>query len=76
MDTLLDTSMGEESTLHLKWGRLKPYEIIRQQGFLQEKLFTDVTLVGDDGIHLKAHKVILSSSSKVFREMLINSPHP
>ena len=36
----------------------------------------NVTLVGDDGIHLKAHKVILGSSSKVFREMLINSPHP
>ena len=32
--------------------------------------FTDVTLVTDDGQHVKAHKVILASVSDVLRKML------
>ena len=38
--------------------------------------FTDVTLVTEDGSQLKVHKVIISSCSKLFRDILINNPHP
>jgi len=41
-----------------------------------EKHFADVTLVTDDGIQLTAHKVILSSRSSFFRNILLNNPHP
>ena len=38
--------------------------------------FTDVTLVVDEYKQIQAHKVILSSSSKLFRRILIKNPHP
>ena len=47
-----------------------------QKELFQEKHFADVTLVSDDEIQLKAHKVILSSSSSFFRNLLLNNPHP
>ena len=37
--------------------------------------FQDVTLVSDEGKHIKAHKVILSSSSQFFRQVLSQNPH-
>ena len=37
--------------------------------------FTDVTLVCDEDTQIKAHKVILSSSSKLFRRILMKNPH-
>ena len=37
--------------------------------------FTDVTLVCDEDKQMKAHKVILSSSSKLFRRILLRNPH-
>ena len=41
-------------------------------------LFTDVTLVCDDQIELDAHKIILSSCSEIFRNLLMisNDPNP
>ena len=38
--------------------------------------FVDVTLFGDDGQHIKAHKVILSASSDFFKENFIIADHP
>ena len=38
--------------------------------------FVDVTLVSEDNQQFKAHKVILSSGSSFFREMLGSNPHP
>merc|ERR1712243_23074 len=38
--------------------------------------FVDVTLVGDDGLHIMAHKVVLSSSSDFFKENLLKVDHP
>ena len=37
--------------------------------------FADVTLVCDGDKQVKAHKVILSSSSKLFRRILLRNPH-
>ena len=37
--------------------------------------FTDVTLVCDEDKQIKAHKVIISSSSVLFRRILLKNPH-
>ena len=40
--------------------------------FLQNRRFVDVTLVCDDNKYVQAHKVILSSISEVFSNILLN----
>ena len=42
---------------------------------LSDQDFTDVTLVCDEDKQIKAHKVILSSSSLLLRRILLNNPH-
>ena len=42
----------------------------------ENKEFTDVTLVCEDGQQIEAHKVILASSSPFFEEILQKSKHP
>ena len=37
--------------------------------------FTNVTLVADGGVNIKAHKVVLSAFSPFFRNLLVNNPH-
>merc|ERR1719228_2112756 len=37
--------------------------------------FADVTLVSDDQIQIKAHKLVLSSASPVLRTLLLTNPH-
>ena len=41
-----------------------------------DKAFSDVTLVCNDNHHIQAHKVILSSGSHFFRDLLLANPHP
>ena len=42
---------------------------------INDKHFVDVTLVCDDNRQVKAHKVVLSSSSPVLEQILIANPH-
>ena len=42
----------------------------------EDKEFTDVTLVCEDGQQMEAHKVILAASSPFFEEILQKSRHP
>ena len=39
------------------------------------KLYADVTLVSDDQIQTQAHKIVLSASSPVLKNILINNSH-
>ena len=41
-----------------------------------DKEFTDVTMVCEDGQKMEAHKVIMTSSSPFFEEILQKSKHP
>ena len=43
---------------------------------INEQDFADVTLVSNDDKQVKAHKVILSSCSPVFKNLLLTNPHP
>ena len=46
------------------------------QGFWNDREFSDVTLATDDGSQLSAHKIVLSSCSQFFRNLLSKNPHP
>ena len=57
----------------------KYFETNVQNSFKQqwnEQDFADVTLVTSDDKQLKAHKIILSSSSQFFKNILLRNPHP
>jgi len=45
------------------------------KNLLSDKDFTDVTLACDDNKQITAHKVILSSCSKLFQNILLRNPH-
>ena len=47
----------------------------RFQSVLHNHEFVDVTLVSQEYKKIKAHKVILSSSSSFFQNILLNNPH-
>ena len=40
-----------------------------------KNIFSDVTLVCDDQIQLNAHKLVLSTCSPVFENILLTNPH-
>ena len=42
----------------------------------EDKAFTDVTLVCEDGQQLEAHKIILAATSPVFQKILEGNKHP
>ena len=65
-----------EETFHVTWKQFKPHLMVANQNLLQEKHFADVTLVSDDELQVTAHKVVLSACSPLFRNLLLNNPHP
>ena len=58
---------------HNQFNRLAPYAF---RNMINDEHFTDVTLATGDGKQIKAHKVILGSSSIFFKNILIQNPHP
>ena len=40
-----------------------------------EKDFTDVTIVSNDGDMIKAHKVVLGACSQFFKQVFLEKPH-
>ena len=48
-------------------------EILRLR---QDGDFLDVTLVGEDGCHIEAHKIVLSANSELFKKMFKMNVHP
>merc|ERR1712119_100881 len=59
----------------LKWKTFNDHlvEVFRDLG--EEGHFADVTLVSDDQVQTKAHKVVLSACSPVLKTLLVNNPH-
>ena len=60
-------------TTSLKWKDFQSNVTKSFQRLRQEKDYSDVTLIGDDYQPLWAHKVVLSSSSEYFKNVLYNS---
>ena len=62
--------------LGLTRGDFNRHSVETLQSLLQDSAFNDVTLVCEDQRQIKGHKVILSSGSKLFKEILLKNPHP
>ena len=45
------------------------------QDLIAERHFADVTLVSDDQKQIQAHRIVLSASSHVLKNILVNNPH-
>merc|ERR1712126_174309 len=66
--------MGEKLCLH--WNDFKENVNSAFRKLRDEKEFSDVTLVYEDGQQMQAHKVILASSSPFFEKIFQKSKHP
>ena len=57
--------------LKFSWNSFSEQLYENRKNLLEEKLFTDVTLVSEDLIPIEAHKTILSTASPVFKKLLL-----
>ena len=64
-----------EDKLHLKWNNYKENTIKTFSLLRREEEFFDVTLVSDDQKQIMANKVVLSSSSEYFKNILKTNKH-
>ena len=62
--------------LCLQWNDFKKNVNSAFKSLRNDREFTDVTLVCEDGQQMEAHKVILASSSPFFQKILQKSKHP
>ena len=62
--------------LCLKWNDFQENVNTAFTSLREDKEFSDVTLVCEDGHQLEAHKLILVASSPVFLNLLKKSRHP
>ena len=68
--------MGSSQNYNLKW---EEYQSNIQSCYSQlgkTNHFSDVTLVGEGGDQIKAHRVVLASTSPVFEDILRKNEHP
>ena len=67
--------MGSEEKFSLEWNDFQK-NMVQSVGILRnDSEFCDVTLVGDDHKRFNAHKVLLSTSSTYFKQMLKATPN-
>ena len=59
----------------LKWKTFNDHLVGVFRDLGEEEYFADVTLVSDDQVQTKAHKVVLSACSPVLKTLLVNNPH-
>ena len=59
----------------LKWNDFRSSIASSYKNIRNAEDFCDVTLVSEDEVTLKAHKLVLSSSSSFFKHILLNNPH-
>ena len=68
--------MAEKYTLN--WHTFSEHLQLMFKDLYQEGRYTDVTLVSDDQTQFKAHKIVLSACSPVFKKIIDSNPsqHP
>ena len=62
--------------LHLGWENFSKHQLLFLKYLYQEGQYSDVTLVSDDQTQFKVHKIVLSASSTVFKNIIDNNPTP
>ena len=60
---------------NLSWNDFESNACSSYRKLVNDTHFTDVTLACDDNRQIKAHKVVLSSSSPVLKQILLGNPH-
>ena len=65
--------MPHENSLHLQWSNFQINATEYFQNVWQYDDFCDVTLLSEDNCYFKAHRVIISSGSLFFRNILKNN---
>ena len=63
----------------MKWDSFESHLLSSNYDLYHTKQFADVTLVSDDLVTFPAHKIVLSTSSKIFKSLLAistNDQHP
>ena len=68
-------SEGDCDSYFVSWGGFQRNIKTSFAELAENNNFSDVTLACDDGKQLLAHKVVLCSSSKVFKQLLMKNPH-
>merc|ERR1719347_556440 len=68
--------MAEKYTLN--WHTFSNHLKLMSKDLFQDGRYTDVTLVSDDQTQFKAHKIVLSACSPVFKKIIDSNPshHP
>ena len=62
--------------LCLQWNDFQENVKLAFGNLKEDKYFSDVTLVGEDGQQMEAHKVVLAASSPFFQRLLVQNKHP
>ena len=68
--------MMSSENLCLKWEDFHTNISLSYKEIREDQEFSDVTLVGEGNVKIKAHKVILAASSKFFKDLLHDNQHP
>ena len=56
--------------LNLGWENFSEHQLLFLKYLYQEGQYADVTLVSDDQTQFKAHKIVLSACSPVFKKIV------
>ena len=67
---------NSDEKLCLQWNDFQTNLTSAFRDLREDNEFTDVTLVCEDGQQVKAHKVVLISSSPFFKNLLQRNKHP
>ena len=67
---------NEELKLGLSREDFSNHSVKTFHNLFENQNFTDVTLVCEDHRQIQSHKLILSSGSQFFNEILLRNPHP
>ena len=67
--------MSSSEKLCLKWNDFQENILSGFKDLRREKEFTDVTLACEDGNQVEAHKVVLTSFSPLFKNLLKSNKH-
>jgi hypothetical protein len=62
--------------INVSWDQFQQSAVSAFRSLEGDEHFTDVTLASGDGGQVRAHKVVLSSCSAFFNDILIQNPHP
>ena len=68
--------MGSGQNYNIKWEEYQSNLQLCSSQLEKTNHFSDVTLVGEGGDHIQAHRLIMSATSPIFEDILMKSDHP